>query len=448
MYLRLFQIHSRLYFQRKWSSIDYSDTLGSSYANASSNTSFDRRSRGRDSFRRTSDEDSVVTKTWQRRSSSTDILSQAEEKWNTSVEEQLRLFARIEREKTKTTTTSSLISVDSSSPSINVRQRSVSRQRKNSFSSSSRSNMNVGYDEQNDNAAAAGRQSRWDSSRMTMTNADADTISIKRSESLWTAASRSKSQNQQQKSIVDRILGRKDSLGDHEMMEESDPSLPDLLPFSSSVVNGAPIDVQHEKRHDRRTSLERNFATKSSASTSSRKGSFVDRYLQKTETSAAIKTLHSLPPIELPMPAAPEVPSRRRRGSMQRTNVPTGTLIDIESTPLAPIKHERKRRTSGGLKRQQSLTRVILEPPPPPPPSNDVYESVSDRRRKPSGTLRRQDSMTNLNRLQNEISLLQDTSSSSPYLNPIASNLSSTTNPGRSATYEAMATALLSEPPR
>ena len=102
MYLRLFQIHSRLYFQRKWSSIDYSDTLGSSYANASSNTSFDRRSRGRDAFRRTSDEDSVVTKTWQRRSSSTDILSQAEEKWNTSVEEQLRLFARIEREKTKT----------------------------------------------------------------------------------------------------------------------------------------------------------------------------------------------------------------------------------------------------------------------------------------------------------------------------------------------------------
>merc|ERR1711860_26300 len=37
----------------------------------------------------------------------------------------------------------------------------------------------------------------------------------------------------------------------------------------------------------------------------------------------------------------------------------------------------------------------------------------------------------------------------SPYLNPIASsNLSSRTNPGRSATYEAMATALLSEPPR
>ena len=309
--------------------------------------------------------------------------------------------------------------------------------------------MNVGYDEQNDNAAAAGRQSRWDSSRMTMTNADADTISIKRSESLWTA-SRSKSQNQQQKSIVDRILGRKDSLGDHEMMEESDPSLPDLLPFScGGVVNGAPIVAQHEKRHDRRTSLERNFVTKSSASTSSRKGSFVDRYLQKTETSAAIKTLHSLPPIELPMPlAAPEVPSRRRRGSMQRTNVPTGTLIDIESTPLAPIKHERKRRTSGGLKRQQSLTRVHHEPPPPP---NDVYESVSDRRRKPSGTLRRQDSMTNLNRLQNEISLLQDTSSSStstPYLNPIASNLPSTTNPGRSATYDAMATALLSEPPR
>ena len=429
--------------------------MGSSYANASSNTSFDRRNRGRDSFRRTSDEDSAVTKTWQRRSSSTDILSQAEEKWNTSVEEQLRLFARIEREKTKTTTTSSVISVDSSSPSINVRQRSVSRQRKNSFSSSSRSNINVGYDEQNDNAAAvAGRQSRWDSSRMTMTNAiDADTISIKRSESLWTA-SRSKSQNQQQqKSIVDRILGRKDSLGDHEMMEESDPSLPDLLPFSGiGVVNGAlPIVAQHEKRHDRRTSLERNFVTKSSASTSSRKGSFVDRYLQKTETSAAIKTLHSLPPIELPMPAAaPEVPSRRqRRGSMQRTNVvPTGNLIDIDATPLAPIKHERKRRTSGGLKRQQSLTRVHHEPPPPP---NDVYESVSDRRRKPSGTLRRQDSMTNLNRLQNEISLLQDTSSSStstPYLNPIASNLPSTTNPGRSATYDAMATALLSEPPR
>ena len=155
--MRWFQIHLRLYFQRKWSSIDYSDPLSSSYANASSNaTSFDRRSReaARDSFRRPSDADSEVTKTWQRRSSSTDILSQAEEKWNTSVEEQLRLFARIEREKTKTTTTSSLISVDSPS-SINVRQRSVSRQRKSSFSSSSRSNMNLGYEERSNTGRSA-----------------------------------------------------------------------------------------------------------------------------------------------------------------------------------------------------------------------------------------------------------------------------------------------------
>ena len=148
---------------------------------------------------------------------------------------------------------------------------------------------------------------------------------------------------------------------------------------------------------------------------------------------------------ELPM--APEVPSRRRRGSMQRTQFqepPTGNLIDID-TVVPPIKHERKRRTSGGLKRQQSLTRVNHDQA-----SND--ESVSDRRRKPSGSLqlRRQDSMTNLNRLQNEISLLQDTSLSTPtpYLSPTASSNLSSTNTGRSATYEAMATALLSEPPR
>lgn len=427
--MRWFQIHLRLYFQRKWSSIDYSDPLSSSYANASSNaTSFDRRSReaARDSFRRPSDADSEVTKTWQRRSSSTDILSQAEEKWNTSVEEQLRLFARIEREKTKTTTTSSLISVDSPS-SINVRQRSVSRQRKSSFSSSSRSNMNLGYEEQNDDAGR--RQSRWDSSRMTMANAE---TSRSKSQNLSSRVAR----NHQQKSIVDRILGRKESVDDHEM-EESDPSLPDLLPFSG--IGASP--AQHEKRHDRRTSVERNFVM----TKNSRKASFVDRYLQKTETSStASKTFHPLP-TELPM--APEVPSRRRRGSIQRTQFqepPTGNLIDID-TVVPPIKHERKRRTSGGLKRQQSLTRVNHDQA-----SND--ESISDRRRKPSGSLqlRRQDSMTNLNRLQNEISLLQDTSLSTPtpYLSPTASSNLSSTNTGRSATYEAMATALLSEPPR
>ena len=474
--MRGFQIHLRLYFQRKWSSIDYSDPLSSSYANASSNaTSFDRRSReaARDSFRRPSDADSEVTKTWQRRSSSTDILSQAEEKWNTSVEEQLRLFARIEREKTKTTTTSSLISVDSPS-SINVRQRSVSRQRKSSFSSSSRSNMNLGYEEQNDDAGR--RQSRWDSSRMTMANAE---TSRSKSQNLSSRVAR----NHQQKSIVDRILGRKESVDDHEM-EESDPSLPDLLPFSG--IGASP--AQHEKRHDRRTSVERNFVM----TKNSRKASFVDRYLQKTETSSLISVDSpssinvrqrsvsrqrkssfssssrsnmnlgyeeqnddasrrqnrwdsSRMTTELPM--APEVPSRRRRGSMQRTQFqepPTGNLIDID-TVVPPIKHERKRRTSGGLKRQQSLTRVNHDQA-----SND--ESVSDRRRKPSGSLqlRRQDSMTNLNRLQNEISLLQDTSLSTPtpYLSPTASSNLSSTNTGRSATYEAMATALLSEPPR
>lgn len=374
-----------------------------------------------DSFRRTSDVDlesdfvTTVTKDREsrRRRSSSREIGESGEKWNTSVEEQLRLFAQIEREKrsdnkavTSTAHLNSSGSFISAGGTVvvndNVRQRSVSRPRKrdDSFSASSRTMIDRERDRNDDaNFVIGQRQSRWESSRMTTSHHD-----------------RHSSSSRQKSSIVDRILGG----GKDQPMDESDPALPDLLPFSVPTHPPVELPTRHSNSIRKRES------------SSTRKDSFVDRYLQKS------KSFHNPLPIEVPslptdLPSPPEVPTRRsRRASaklQQRQEPPTGNLIDFDTVP-PPVKHERK------LNRQQSLTRAHRDEIP----SQDVYGS-DHRGRRPSGTLqqlRRQDSMTNLNRIQNEISVLQDTT---PTFSPTSST-------SRSATYDAMATALLNEPPR
>ena len=419
--------------QRKWSTTDFSaeDSSSHSFSRSTSRTSLRRR----DSFRRTFDNDDVeqssvsaiVTKTSshhrRQRSSSTDFLSQAEEKWNTSVEEQLRLFAQIEREKrpeTTMTATAPVATAATFTSAESTRQRSVSRRRRDSFTSSSRPDFNLGQVEA---SAGLGRTSRWEAARMDQGYGNAVNFT---DEPSWRSTSvSSRAGKSQSKSIVDRILhgAKRDHISSD--IEDLEPSLPDLLPFStpSSLI---PTTAQQDKRPERRrrSSHERSSSIVRTTSSTVRKDSVIDKYLQKSELSKV--TID--PPV---LDRAPEAPSRsKKKPSLRRqqsNEPPTGTLVDID---YAPIKQERKRRPSVTTKLQNDSISQL-----------DNFASINesnDRRRRPSGTsLRRQDSMTNLNRIQNEISLLQDTSTHS----------TTSFSNGRSTAYESMASALLSEPP-
>ena len=235
------------------------------------------------------------------------------------------------------------------------------------------------------------------------------------------ASSSSRVRQTQNKSIVDRILNG--SQRDHNPSDldvDIEPSLPDLLPFST---HSSIIPTVDDKRAERRRTSQERSSKRRTTSSSVRKDSVIDRYLQKSETSTIA--------IDLPaLEYAREAPSRRRRASLrhqQFNEPPTGTLVDID---CAPVKQERKRRPSGATRLLNESIKQI--------DNFTTSNETSERRRRASGTtLRRQDSMTNLHRIQNEISAFQDITvdSSTSYTN------------GRSATYEAMATAMLSEPP-